>query len=204
MKKRIAIYTIAVLFLSACAPRTQVEPTPMSDTNQNSYATETTTPDAASPASASSTPSQSPTSEVPATKATVVTSRGTFVIQLDAEAAPGTVSNFTKKAVSNYYKGLKFHRVEDWVVQGGDPLGNGTGGDKMPTELSKVSFVEGSVGVARGGDIKVSNDSQFFVCTTDCDWLTGQYTNFGKVISGMDVVKKIAIGDTITSITVSK
>jgi peptidyl-prolyl cis-trans isomerase B (cyclophilin B) len=134
--------------------------------------------------------------------ASLETSKGTIEVELYPNKAPGTVKNFTTKATSGYYKNMTFHRVEDWVIQGGDPLGNGTGGDKMPTELSDEAFVEGSLGVARGGDIKVSNDSQFFICTTDCGWLTGQYTNFGKVTKGMDVAKKIAVGDKIISITV--
>lgn len=134
--------------------------------------------------------------------ASIETSKGTIEVELYPNKAAGTVKNFTTKATSGFYKNLTFHRVESWVIQGGDPLGNGTGGDKMPTELSDEPFVEGSLGVARGGDIKVSNDSQFFICTTDCDWLNGQYTNFGKVTKGMDVAKKIAVGDKILSISV--
>lgn len=136
------------------------------------------------------------------TTATIQTSKGTIELELYPDSAPGTVKNFTDKAKSEYYKNLTFHRVESWVVQGGDPLGNGTGGGKMPTELSQVPFEEGSLGVARGGEITVSNDSQFFICTEDCDWLTGQYTNFGKVTKGMDVVKAMKIGDKILSVSV--
>lgn len=134
------------------------------------------------------------------TTATIQTSKGTIELELYEDKAPGTVANFVKKAKEGFYKNLTFHRVEDWVIQGGDPLGNGTGGGKMPTELNDVPFVAGSLGVARGGDIKVSNDSQFFICTTDCNWLTGQYTNFGKVTKGMDIVKKIAINDKILGV----
>lgn len=135
-------------------------------------------------------------------KGVIATSKGNITVEFYPEETPKTVENFAQKAQSNYYKGLKFHRVENWVVQGGDPLGNGTGGGKMPTELSKRPFVIGSVGVARGGDIQVSNDSQFFICTTECGFLTGQYTNFGTVVEGMDVVKKIAIGDTIQGVSI--
>lgn len=129
---------------------------------------------------------------------------GEVKIKLYEEEAPKTVMNFLSKASSSYYEGLNFHRVEDWVVQGGDPLGNGTGGGNMPTELNKVVFKRGSVGVARGGDIKISNDSQFFICTTDCGFLTGQYTNFGTVVSGMELVDKIKIGDKILKVTPTK
>jgi peptidyl-prolyl cis-trans isomerase B (cyclophilin B) len=117
---------------------------------------------------------------------------------------PGTVTNYLSKAKSGYYNNLTFHRVESWVVQGGDPLGTGTGGGSIPTELSNRPFKLGSLGVARAGDITISNDSQFFICTEDCSWLTGKYTNFGEVISGMDVVKQITIGDKILSISVSQ
>ena len=134
---------------------------------------------------------------------TIKTSRGDIVLKLYPDVAPETVKNFITKAKSDYYKGLIFHRVEDWVIQGGDPLGNGTGGGKMPTELSNTPFVEGSLGVARGGDIRISNDSQFFICTKDSTWLTGQYTNFGEVIEGMDIAKSIQIGDTIDAIETS-
>ncbi|MBU1085441.1 MAG: peptidylprolyl isomerase [Candidatus Beckwithbacteria bacterium] len=133
--------------------------------------------------------------------AVVKLAEGEVKIKLYKQEAPNTVLNFLGKATTGYYEGLNFHRVEDWVVQGGDPLGNGTGGGKMPTELNKVEFKRGSVGVARGGDIKVSNDSQFFICTTDCGFLTGQYTNFGEVVSGMELVDKVKIGDKILKIT---
>jgi cyclophilin family peptidyl-prolyl cis-trans isomerase len=135
------------------------------------------------------------------TIATIETAKGKIEVELYPEKAPKTVQNFLDKAASGYYKGLNFHRVEDWVIQGGDPLGNGTGGGKMETELNDVPFVDGSLGVARGGDIRVSNDSQFFICTKDCGWLDGQYTNFGKVISGLDIAKKVAVGDKILSIS---
>lgn len=132
----------------------------------------------------------------------LVTSKGTIVLALNPNDAPKTVANFVTKANEGYYEGLKFHRVEDWVIQGGDPLGNGTGGGNIDTELSATSFVAGSLGVARAGDIRVSNDSQFFICTVDCVFLNRQYTHFGQVIEGMEVVKAMAIGDTITKITV--
>lgn len=132
------------------------------------------------------------------------TSKGDITLKLYPDTAPQTVSNFLTKANENFYTDLTFHRVEDWVIQGGDPLGTGTGGGSMPTELSQVEFKEGSLGVARGGNIEISNDSQFFICTQDCGWLTGQYTNFGEVVEGMDVVKDIAIGDTIVGLEVTE
>ncbi len=112
------------------------------------------------------------------------------------------MKNFICKANSIYYKNLAFHRVEDWVVQGGDPKGNGTGGGQMLTEINDKPFIVGSLGVARGSNPQISNDSQFFITKTDASWLNNQYTNFGEVTDGMDVVNKIAIGDKILSISV--
>jgi peptidyl-prolyl cis-trans isomerase B (cyclophilin B) len=136
-------------------------------------------------------------------QAVLKTSQGEITLTLYPDIAPKTVANFTAKAKSGYYRNLTFHRVEDWVIQGGDPAGNGTGGGQMPTELSNQAFLEGSLGVARGGDIRISNDSQFFICTKDCAWLTGQYTNFGLVTSGLDIAKQIQTGDKIISLTIS-
>ena len=170
-----------------------------------------TNPDAVTTPKASSAPSQptaapqntTPAPEVEnATKAIIKTSKGDITLELYPQDAPNTVANFAKKATTNYYNNLTFHRVEDWVLQGGDPKGNGTGGGNMPTELNKKSFVKGALGVARGGDIKISNDSQFFICKKDSTFLDGQYTNFGMVTEGMDVVEKMAIGDKILSISV--
>ena len=127
---------------------------------------------------------------------------GIIKIELFPNLAPNTVTNFTKKANSGYYDNLTFHRVENWVVQGGDPKGNGTGGGNQPTELSKQPFKTGAVGIARGPDIKVSNDSQFFIVKLDSDFLDNLYTNFGQVISGMDVVNSVQIGDVIRTIRV--
>lgn len=129
------------------------------------------------------------------------TEKGNITLRLYPDKAPNTVKNFLTKAQSGFYENLTFHRVEDWVVQGGDPDGNGTGGGEMPTELSDAPFKLGSLGVARGGNVKISNDSQFFICTKDCSWLSGQYTNFGEVTEGMDVAQGMQVGDKIISIT---
>ncbi len=136
--------------------------------------------------------------------AIIKTSRGDINLTLYPEVAPKTVANFIKKSNAGFYRNLIFHRVEDWVIQGGDPLGNGTGGGSMPTELNDKPFVTGSLGVARGQDINVSNDAQFFITKSDASWLNKQYTNFGIVTKGMDVVQKIQKGDVIQSITIQQ
>ncbi len=127
---------------------------------------------------------------------------GSFTIALRPDKAPQTVSRFVSKVKEGFYNGLKFHRVEDWVVQGGDPLGTGTGGGRVPSEFNDLTFSLGAVGIARGQDAAFNNDSQWFVVKKDSTFLDKQYTNFGAVTSGMDVVQKIAIGDKIKSIRV--
>ena len=140
----------------------------------------------------------------PSSKATITLDKGgTIVIQLRPDKAPRTVSNFAIRANTGRYDGLTFHRVEPgFVIQGGDPLGNGTGGSTQCTELSDLPFVKGAVGIARGGDINISNDFQFFICIGDCLFLNGKYTNFGLVTSGQDVADAVKIGDKIKSIRV--
>jgi len=73
----------------------------------------------------------------------------------------------------------------------------------MPSELNDLPFSKGSAGIARGGDVKVNNDSQFFVVKSDASWLNNQYTNFGQVTSGQDVVSGIRVGDKIKKVTVA-
>jgi peptidyl-prolyl cis-trans isomerase B (cyclophilin B) len=134
--------------------------------------------------------------------ATISTSKGDIRLTIFGQDAPRTVKNFISKVKSGFYKNLTFHRVEDWVIQGGDPKGDGTGGGLMQTEINQRPFETGSLGVARGGDIRVSNDSQFFITKSEASWLNQQYTNFGIVTEGMDVVNKIGIGDKILGIKV--
>lgn len=134
--------------------------------------------------------------------AVITTEKGEITMVLYGEDAPYTVANFIKKSKDGFYNGLKFHRVEDWVVQGGDPLGTGTGGGNMPVEFNNKPFVIGSLGIASRGDGQVQNDAQFFVTKKDSSFLNGQYTNFGMVTEGMDVIEQLEIGDIITSIAI--
>jgi peptidyl-prolyl cis-trans isomerase B (cyclophilin B) len=136
--------------------------------------------------------------------AVIQTSKGNIDLTLYGDQAPLTVKNFIIKADTGYYNGLDFHRVEDWVIQGGDPKGNGTGGGEMAAEQTTRPFVAGSLGEARGGNPQINNDSQFFITKTDTPWLDGQYTNFGMVTSGMDIVNNIQIGDKIIGITINQ
>jgi len=132
------------------------------------------------------------------------TKNGQIVIKLYTDLAPKSVANFFKKVNSGFYNGLIFHRViSGFMAQGGDPLGTGNGGGQIASEINSKPFVRGSLGLARGSDIKFSNDSQFFICfTTDgCQHLTNNYVNFGEIITGLDILDQIKPGDKILTLT---
>jgi cyclophilin family peptidyl-prolyl cis-trans isomerase len=137
--------------------------------------------------------------------ATVNTTQGPIVIQLHPEIAPVTVNNFIVLAIHGYYDGLPFWKSEDWVVQGGDPRGDGRGGPgySLPDEPSTTPWGLGSVGMARvpGGAV---NGSQFFI--EKGPWPdtgpTAVYNRFGTVISGMDKAQQLQGGEIIKSITI--
>jgi cyclophilin family peptidyl-prolyl cis-trans isomerase len=141
-------------------------------------------------------------------RATIVTAKGDIVVELDAAAAPQTVNNFVFLARQGFYDGLTFHRVEpDFVVQGGDPLGTGAGGPgyTVPAEIG-LTHVEGAIAMARRADQvnpeRASSGSQFYIALEPLPSLDGAYTVFGQVVEGMDVVRAIAIGDTIEAIKI--
>lgn len=137
-------------------------------------------------------------------KATVQTNKGTIVMELYPTLAPNTVANFTKLATAGFYTGLVWHRVENWVVQTGDPTGTGTGGskDRLALEIAKgLSNVRGAVGMARSQD-RNSATSQFYIVKSDAKSLDNNYAVFGMVVEGMNVVDKLAIGDKMLTVTV--
>lgn len=129
--------------------------------------------------------------------ATFDTNMGSFAVTLNGKAAPKTVANFIKLANEGFYKGLKFHRiVQGFMIQGGDPKGDGTGGPgyTIPAEIG-LKHTTGAIAMARTGDAvnptKASSGSQFYITLAPQTSLDGQYTVFGYVTSGMDVVTKI-------------
>ncbi|TMD41689.1 MAG: peptidylprolyl isomerase [Chloroflexi bacterium] len=138
--------------------------------------------------------------------ATITTNKGTITLRLDPKLAPISVNNFVFLASNKFYDGLKFHRVvADFVIQGGDPKGDGSGGPgyKFNDEPVKGEYTAGAVAMANSGPN--TNGSQFFICTVDdSKKLTKSYNLFGYVASGMNVVLKIAQGDTMTSVTVQE
>src|SRR5205814_9690516 len=138
---------------------------------------------------------------------TVHTSRGDFVIELvEPKVAPQTVNNFVYLAQNHFYDGLTFHRVvAGFVVQGGDPLGNGTGGPdyKLPDESNPSKWPRGTAGMASSA--AGVRGSQFLITSGDAPFLASNvvYNHFGQVTSGMVVVDKIHVGDTMNSIDIS-
>jgi cyclophilin family peptidyl-prolyl cis-trans isomerase len=132
------------------------------------------------------------------TNATMQTNQGTIELQLFDEDAPKTVGNFKKLAQDGFYDGVIFHRViPDFMIQGGDPTGTGSGGPgyQFEDEFNDHKVERGALAMANAGPN--TNGSQFFIVTADaCPWLDGKHTVFGKVTSGMDVVDTIANVDT--------
>ena len=137
-------------------------------------------------------------------QATITTAHGDIVIDLAPEVAPVTVNNFVVLAIHGFYNGLTFWKAEDWVVQGGDPRGDGRGGPgyTLPEETTVTPWAAGAVGMARvpGGPV---NGSQFFI--QKGQWPspgpTTAYNRFGTVID-MTNVTAIQVTDRITSITI--
>jgi|SRR3989344_6903508 len=155
-------------------------------------------------------PTTAESDRISATKAVIKTSKGNIDLDLYPSDAPKTVTNFATHSKNGYYDNLTFHRVEDWVIQGGDPSGNGTGGssiygEKFEDELNpntpsyKEGYVEGVLAMANSGPN--TNASQFFILKKSTP-LDPAYTIFGKVTNGVDVVNKIKIGDKILGIDV--
>lgn len=131
---------------------------------------------------------------------------GEIKVELDADTAPISVTNFVNLAKKGFYDGLTFHRIIDgFMIQGGDPNGNGTGGsdENIKGEFSEngvennISHVRGTISMARSSD-NDSASSQFFIVQSDSTYLDGQYAGFGTVTSGMDIVDKICKDTPVT------
>ena len=138
--------------------------------------------------------------------AVVNTVRGSFTIELRPDIAAETVNSFVFLAQEGYFDGVTFHRVEPgFVAQGGDPTGTGAGGPgyTLPAEFSEVPYERGTVGMARTSDPN-SAGSQWFVTLGQASHLNGQYTVFGQVTQGMEVVDCIAVGDAIVGIDIQE
>ena len=146
------------------------------------------------------------------TKAVIHTSKGDITVELYPKEAPLSVTNFVQLAKIGFYNNLTFHRVvPNFVVQGGDPEGTGRGGPgytvKAEIEGNPHKHIEGALAWARQGDEmnpeRRSSGSQFYITLAATPFLDNGYTVFGKTTAGMDVVKKIVVGDKILKIDVN-
>jgi cyclophilin family peptidyl-prolyl cis-trans isomerase len=129
--------------------------------------------------------------------ATLHTNHGAIELELFEGEAPKTVENFRKLAGDGFYDGVIFHRViQDFMIQGGDPTGTGSGGPgyQFEDEFNDHPVARGALAMANAGPN--TNGSQFFIVTADaCPWLDGKHTVFGQVVSGQDVVDRISQSD---------
>jgi cyclophilin family peptidyl-prolyl cis-trans isomerase len=127
-------------------------------------------------------------------EATLITNHGAIRLELFPDDAPKTVGNFVKLAQEGFYDGVIFHRViPDFMIQGGDPTGTGSGGPgyQFEDEFNDHKVERGALAMANAGPN--TNGSQFFIVTADsCPWLDGKHTVFGRVVEGMDVVDAIS------------
>lgn len=136
------------------------------------------------------------------TTAVMTLESGVVRFKFYSQDAPNTVTRIIELMKKGFYNGLIFHRVvPDFVVQGGDPTGTGTGGSgqKLKAEFNKRKHVEGTIAMARARDPD-SADSQFYVCLTTTPHLDNDYTVFGQVVEGMDLIKKIKKSDKMLSV----
>ena len=133
----------------------------------------------------------------------IKTNKGDIHLDLNPAEAPMTVNNFVALARDGYYDGVTFHRVEPgFVIQGGDPFGNGRGGPGYQFKDEPVSRPYKAGTVAMANARPHTNGSQFFICLQDQPGLPPNYTIFGDTVAGMDVVRNIRVGDVMQSVTV--
>jgi len=138
--------------------------------------------------------------------ATIVTSRGTIRIKLHDDLVPKTVANFESLAAKGFYNGLKFHRViADFMIQGGCPKGDGTGGPgyKFADEFHASLKHDGPGVLSMANAGPNTNGSQFFITHVATPWLDGKHSVFGRVIEGQDVVNAIRQGDVMKEVKVT-
>lgn len=149
--------------------------------------------------------------EGPLLKVTMQTGK-VIEIRMDSKNTPQTTKRIVELAKTKFYDKQRFHRVEHWVVQWGDPasktkemtdsrMGSGGSGKNVPFEAGKLSFKRGTVGIASVGK-KIGGDSQLFVVKKDSDFLDGDYSACGVVEKGMETIDALKVGDRIKSIAV--
>lgn len=189
--------TLAVLFLGC-----------VSQTGEAGPQGSATSPKEGAKMSSFQEPSKSTVDPTKSYEALIETDKGNIKVKLFAKEAPLSVTNFIQLAKGGFYEGLTFHRVEPgFVVQGGDPAGNGTGGPgyTVPAEIGQP-HLKGALAWARTGDEvnpqRRSSGSQFYITLEPTPFLDGGYTVFGQTTEGMEIVAQIRKGDKIKKITI--
>lgn len=185
---------------SAYATSTDQQPLPLATTSTSNQTNSSTSTVMSTP-SVLAFPGILPDAETSGKQVRIKTEKGDIVFELLPKEGPKAASNFYYLVGKKFYDGLTFHRVEpNFVIQGGDPLGTGTGGPGYQFEDDKVNlpYNEGIVAMANAGPN--TNGSQFFIMLANTP-LPPQYSVFGRVIEGMDVVKKIAKGDKMLNVS---
>lgn len=198
----------AVVLLPGCAPRDveSAAESPTADVNAE--------PDATDPPATEEVPLYTATYQPSGTEVAVITTaKGSIRIALFFDDAPNTVAAFIERADEGFYDGVTFHRVEPgFVVQGGDPLSRsgdpmvGTGGPgyRLAAEFNDQPHLEGTVAMARTQGNPDSAGSQFYICLAPQPFLDGDYTVFGQVVEGMDVVRSLVVGDVMESVRIER
>jgi peptidyl-prolyl cis-trans isomerase B (cyclophilin B) len=142
--------------------------------------------------------------EAAGVRARIATDKGDIVFKFYPDVAPQHAAAFIKLARAGFYDGLTFHRVEPgFVIQGGDPSGNGTGGPgyQLDGEFNENPHIKGTVAMARSSNPN-SAGSQFYICLEDAPFLNRQYTVFGHVVEGQNVVDAVSVGDVMNAVTI--
>jgi peptidyl-prolyl cis-trans isomerase B (cyclophilin B) len=142
--------------------------------------------------------------EAKTARARITTPKGDIVFSFYSNDAPQHSAAFIKLARAGFYDGLTFHRYEPgFVIQGGDPSGNGTGGPgyQLDAEFNSQKHLKGTVAMARSSNPN-SAGSQFYICIEDAPFLNNQYTVFGQVVEGQTVVDQIRAGDVMTKVAI--
>jgi peptidyl-prolyl cis-trans isomerase B (cyclophilin B) len=149
-----------------------------------------------------SSPRQSTATPVPDKYLVIETEKGRVVARLRTAAAEGvarSVEGFAEKVESGFFDGQQFHRVEEWMVQGGDPHGT----SRVTAEYNNIPFGPGSLALPHGVDPAHNSDTQLIIFKSTTSALDKEYTNLGQVIEGMDVVNKLVQGDKMVKVTVA-
>lgn len=203
----VAVLAAAVFALQRCSTSTEADSATEDAGTTVSETTETAVPEE------ETVPFHESEVEVTGDEIAVITTpKGVIKFEFYPEAAPNHVASFIELADAGFYDGIKFHRVEPgFVVQGGDPLSReddamtGTGGPGyyLKSEFGELPHVDGTVSMARAQDPD-SAGSQFFICMGEQPFLDGQYTVFGQVVEGLDVVYEIAVGDPMESVAIQR